>query len=261
MYDSNGTISGVIATFTDLTEMSRMRQEIMRQDRMAAVGELAAGLAHEIRNPVAVIRGAADEMLRYEDDAAVQKRLRTMIMRESDQLNGIVTGFLDFAREPLIRRERLNVGEVIADVRESLMQEAHNGTAKWQIELRAPDHPCVVSGDHSQLRQVFVNLGKNALEAMESGGTLVIAVDGGNGGPVRIRFEDQGPGIDPDKVAQIFEPFYTTKRTGVGMGLAICARILTAHDGTIRATSRAGGGCSMNITLPAVTSPEESLRE
>lgn len=261
MYEANGAVSGVIATFTDLTEMNRMRQEIRRQDRMAVVGELAAGLAHEIRNPVAVIRGAADEMQRHPEQTAIQNRLRKMIMRESDQLNEIVSGFLDFAREPSLKRERTNVIEVIQDVRESLLQEMQNGNGKWSIEVAAPEQPCVVSADLSQLRQVFVNLGKNALEAMEAGGTLRIAIDGGRGEPVQIRFEDQGPGIEPDKVAQIFEPFYTTKRTGVGMGLAVCARILTAHDGTIRATSRAGGGCSMNITLPAVTSREDTPRE
>lgn len=261
MYESNGAVSGVIATFTDLTEMNRMRQEIRRQDRMAVVGELAAGLAHEIRNPVAVIRGAADEMQRHPEEAGVQNRLRKMIMRESDQLNGIVTGFLDFARQPSLKRERVDLVNMIEDVRESLLQEIQNGKVKWTVDLEVPDRPCIVSGDHSQLRQVFVNLGKNALEAMETGGTLRISVDGGIDGPVQVRFEDHGPGIDPDKVAQIFEPFYTTKRTGIGMGLAVCARILTAHDGTIRATSRAGGGCSMNITLPAVTSREDSPLE
>ncbi len=261
MYDSRTEGSGIIATFTDLTEMNLMRQEVRRQDRMAVVGELAAGLAHEIRNPVAVIRGAADEMRRHPENSSVQPRLRNMVIRESDQLNDIVTGFLDFAREPSIKRENLNILDIITEVRESLLQENSNGGSPSRIVVNAASPSCTVSGDASQLKQVFVNLGKNALDAMTSGGTLTISIEEGNGGPVHIRFEDEGPGIEPDKVAHIFEPFYTTKRTGVGMGLAVCARILTSHDGTIRATSREGGGCSMNITLPAVAAPEKKPSE
>lgn len=257
MFDPRGEISGIIASFTDLTEMDQMRREIMRHDRLAAVGELAAGLAHEIRNPVAVIRGAADELTRHSDDADIQGRLRTMILRESDQLNEIVTGFLDFAREPTLKRERIDISALIRELSEVLEHET-NGAAGTRITVKAPRHACEVFGDPSQLKQVFVNLGKNAIEAMEMEGALCILVEGGQDRPVHIRFEDEGPGIDPDKVARIFEPFYTTKPTGVGMGLAVCARILTAHDGTIRATSRAGGGCSMNITLPVAVSEDVS---
>jgi signal transduction histidine kinase len=107
-----------------------------------------------------------------------------------------------------------------------------------------------VSCDPSQIKQVLVNLGKNAVEAMNSCGVLDISVNEGPG-LVEIRFDDEGPGIEPDKVARIFEPFFTTKDTGTGMGLAVCMRIVTAHDGTLRASARQGGGCSMRIALPA----------
>ena len=120
------------------------------------------------------------------------------------------------------------------------------GLANRQRPLRKPTFSC----DPSQIKQVLVNLAKNAIEAMGEQGELAIMVNSGSG-PVEIRFDDTGPGIDPEKMGRIFEPFYTTKETGVGMGLAVCIRIVTAHDGTIRASARQGGGCSMRVVLPA----------
>ena len=107
----------------------------------------------------------------------------------------------------------------------------------------------MISGDPSQLKQVLMNLGSNAAEAMDFAGTLRISI-ANERGPVEMRFDDEGPGIEPDKIARIFEPFYTTKDSGVGMGLAVCMRIVTAHDGTIMASARKEGGTSMCVTLP-----------
>jgi signal transduction histidine kinase len=247
--DANGQMRGVIASFTDLTEMFQMRQELQRQDRMAVIGELAAGLAHEIRNPVAVIRGAVDELESSIGAPDLAKRLAAIAIRESDHLNEIVSGFLDFARNPVVRRETIDLHEVLTDVAETLRRECPpNGP---HIHCLSPDTPCRVSGDPSQIRQVFVNLGKNSIEAMQPDGALTFRILVPRQGPIQVRVEDDGPGIDPDKLTRIFEPFYTTKENGVGMGLAVCARIITAHDGTIRASMREGGGTSMTVSLPA----------
>jgi signal transduction histidine kinase len=113
----------------------------------------------------------------------------------------------------------------------------------------------MLSGDRGQIKQVFLNICKNAVEAMAERGTLLITITP-SAGSVEIRFDDEGPGIDPDKVARIFEPFYTTKDSGVGMGLAVCLRIVTAHDGAIRIAARPGGGASISVRLPAAP-PEE----
>ncbi len=252
--DAKGNMRGIIASFTDLTEMFQMRQELQRQDRMAVVGELAAGLAHEIRNPVAVIRGAVDELQSSANSPELAGRLAAIAIRESDHLNEIVSGFLDFARNPVVRREAFDVRTLVDDVADTLRREF--APSAIDIDVFCPEHPCTVSGDPSQLRQVLVNLGKNGIEAMDEKGKLIMRVLMPRQGPIQVRVDDEGPGIEPDKLTRIFEPFYTTKANGVGMGLAVCARIITAHDGTIRAAVREGGGTSMTVSLPAARTPE-----
>lgn len=254
IFDWRRRMTGIIASFSDLTELEQMREEVKKNDRLSVTGELAAGLAHEIRNPVAAIRGAVDELIGSLDKPALATKLATIAMRESDQLNAIVSDFLDFARKPKVRREMFDVCGLAREVMD-VTQHKHSGAAKLQIRGQFPGQTCPVSGDRTQIRQVFINLAKNGIEAMNEEGTLHIAVVPA-GSYVEVRFDDEGPGIDPDKVARIFEPFYTTKEHGVGMGLAICMRIVTAHDGTIRAASRQGGGASMSVRLPLVRAEE-----
>ncbi|MCF6284579.1 MAG: ATP-binding protein [Candidatus Hydrogenedentes bacterium] len=248
--DAHGHLTGLIASFTDLTEMARMRKELQQQDRMAVIGELSAGLAHEIRNPVASIRGSMDELQRNMDSPDLVQRLAAIAVRESDHLNEIVTGFLDFARDPSRRYALFDVCEVAREVEEQLLRK-FGGDSGLAITFLAPVGPCLIMGDKTQIWQVFTNLGQNAVEAMDGRGALEVVVDNNEGrGPIEICFNDNGPGIAPDKVSRIFEPFYTEKDRGVGMGLAICMRMITAHDGTIQAASRSGGGTSMSVRLP-----------
>ncbi len=255
IYDWRGRMTGIIASFSDLTELEQMRQELKRQDRLSIVGELAAGLAHEIRNPVAAIRGAVDELSTSLDHPNVAQKLLAIALRESDQLNAIVSDFLDFARKPRMRRDVFDVRGLIDEVTD-FTQRKYGETPGFSIETEMPNEVCPVSGDRTQIRQVFLNLAKNAVEAMNENGRLLIAVVLGPSS-VEVRFDDEGPGIEPDKVARIFEPFYTTKDTGVGMGLAICLRIVSAHDGTIRAASREGGGATMSVRLPRAGTEEQ----
>mgnify|MGYP003465873530 FL=1 len=176
-------------------------------------------------------------------------------MRESDQLNAIVSDFLDFARKPRVRREMFDINGLAREVVD-VTQHKYIQATSLRIQGQFSETTCPVSGDRTQIREVFVNLAKNAIEAMNEKGTLQVAVVP-SASYVEVRFDDEGPGIDPDKVARIFEPFYTTKEHGVGMGLAICMRIVTAHDGTIRAASRQGGGASMTVRLPLVRTGEQ----
>jgi len=257
-----GAVTSLIASFTDLTDMARMRQEMQQQDRMAAIGELTASLAHEIRNPVASIRGAMDEMRGNMDSPDMMGRLAKIAIRESDHLNELVTGFLDFARDPNKRHQRVDITPLIEEVRTQCLWK-HNGQngagagGALGIELRLPAEPCEVMANPTQIKQVFTNLCDNAAEAMGGKGQIIITVempevkpDSGTPGPVIIQVEDEGPGIEPNLVARIFEPFYTSKERGVGMGLAICMRLITAHDGTIQAASRPGKGTTFSIRLP-----------
>jgi len=248
--DSHGNVTGLIASFIDLTEMARMRQELQQQDRLAVVGELAAGLAHEIRNPVAAIRGAMEELNEHIDDRRMTGRLANIAIRESDHLNNIVSGFLDFARNPTKQYETVDVLSLLAELREDL-ERRYSSAEGLHLKLVLPERPVAVDGNPTQLRQVFLNIAQNAVEAMQAEGRLTITLSVQQQGPVEICFEDTGPGIPPDKVARIFEPFYTDKAGGVGMGLAICMRIITAHDGMIQVGSRTGGGTSMTVRLPA----------
>ncbi|MBN2310185.1 MAG: PAS domain S-box protein [Candidatus Hydrogenedentes bacterium] len=253
-YDWRGRLSYVIASFSDLTELAEMRREVQRQDRLAVVGELAAGLAHEIRNPVAAIRGAVDELRSNTGSADLVDRLASIAIRESDHLNRIVSDFLDFARNPEVRRAVFDIRELVDEVG-GWLRRKYADANQVEIEVRSPPAPCMVSGDRSQLRQVFVNVGKNAVEANGMRGKVAICVSPAPAS-VEVRFDDEGPGIQPDEVARIFEPFYTTRESGVGMGLAVCQRIITAHDGVIRPTLREGGGTSMTVRLPAARAEE-----
>ena len=250
--DARGRVTGLIVSFTDLTEIARMRQELQQQDRMAAIGEQLAGLAHEIRNPVASIRSAVEELERNAANPDMAARLAGIAARESDHLNDIVTGFLDFARDPARRRETFNVCRLVRETSESIRTQ-FGGLEGLTVREHVPeDRPCLVTGDRTQIREVFVNIARNAVEAMAGRGTLTLAVTPPHEGrgPIEIRFDDEGPGIAPDKVARVFEPFYTEKSHGVGMGLAICMRIVTAHDGTIQVAARPAGGAAIIVRLP-----------
>lgn len=254
IHDSQGDLTGVIASFTDLTEMATIREELKRQDRLAAVGELSAGLAHEIRNPVAAIRGAVDELKQSIAAPAIAQRLADIAIRESDHLNQIVADFLDFARCPEVQRETFSIRESVKEVTE-LLRDSCRDNGHMAVETHYPAPDCHVSGHRSQIRQVFMNIAKNGLEAMDEPGTLDIRIIP-DATSVEVRFDDEGPGIAPDELARIFEPFYTTKANGVGMGLSVCMRIVTAHDGTLRVTPREGGGLSVSVRLPIIRQEE-----
>lgn len=244
-----GELSGIIVSFTDLTEITAMRQELRRHDRMAVIGELAAGLAHEIRNPVAIIRGAVDEMSASAQSPELLNRLTGMALKESDHLNDIVSGFLNFARDPSTEQTPVELKEIITEVIDLLNRE-YIDEKDLNISFVGMNKEYWVSGDAPQLKQVFVNIGKNAVEAMECVGQIIISAQQEGNGPISVNFMDNGSGIEPDDIEKVFEPFYTQKDSGVGMGLAVCMRIITAHNGTIRASNRLGGGCSMNVQFP-----------
>jgi len=247
--DRHGRTEGVIASFADMTDLDRVRRELRRQDRLAAVGRLAAGLAHEIRNPVASIRGAIEELKNGMDDPATMRTLADIAIRESDQLNAIVTGFLDYARGAPRNIGPLDFRDALEEV---LVLLRRDSDGKHKIELTvAPDSELVVEGDHAQLKQAFMNIGKNAMEAMLEGGTLSIVAENSGDGTVAVTFSDTGQGMSEEDLVTVFEPFFTTKSHGVGMGLAVVHRIVTSHHGTIHIDSTPGEGTSIRVTFPS----------
>jgi len=248
--DRRGRIDGVIGSFVDLTEIEKMRRELRNQDRLAAIGELAAGLAHEIRNPVAAIRGSVEELERNLDDPATARSLADIAIRECDQLNQIVTGFLQFARNSTTGQQKFDLRELLKEIVVLLRREAKQTPAP-EIESSVGDDPVFVCMDRSQLKQAFLNIGKNALEAMFDGGTLHISLEMvGGTDEARVVLRDSGIGIPRDCLDKIFEPFFTTKKHGFGMGLAVVQKIVSSYGGSVLVSSEEGEGTTVTIALP-----------
>ncbi|MCD6288063.1 MAG: hypothetical protein J7M12_03000, partial [Candidatus Hydrogenedentes bacterium] len=225
------------------------------RDRMAAIGRLAAGLAHEIRNPVASIRGAIEELKNSLDDPETVQVLAQIAIRESDQLNAIVTGFLDYARGASSEVGPVELRDVIEDVVSLLRRDCGSD---HEIELDVPD-TIVVTGDYARLKQAFLNIGKNAIEAMDTGGRLTITGRIENNTTAIITVRDTGCGIDADDMGTIFEPFFTTKANGVGMGMAVMHKIVTSHGGDVHIKSTPGKGTEVRITFPVCENPEKQI--
>jgi signal transduction histidine kinase len=166
-------------------------------------------------------------------------------------LNQIVTGFLEFARNSTAAQQTFDLRELLEEVAALLGREARC-TPALDVEWRAEDQPMLVCLDRAQLKQAFLNIGKNALEAMPEGGKLSISVEKPNGkaGHVQIDFRDSGLGMRPDEIEKIFEPFFTTKKRGFGMGLAIVQKIISAYGGSVLVSSKEGQGTTVTVVLP-----------
>lgn len=234
-------------------ELRRVEAEIRRAERLAALGQLSAGLAHEIRNPLGVIKGSA-EMLSQKLQGAnpLAGELAGYISSEVNRLNSLVARFLDFARPSRLDLRPQQVSEIVDRALESVhtqMPEAH-----VHVERRYPAKLPDVQVDAQLCEQVFVNLILNAFQAMDgSDGKLTISAcsDTSAGKPgVAVQFEDTGPGVPPELREQIFNPFFTSKKDGVGLGLAIVAKIVDDHRGWIRLETDASRGAKFRVFLP-----------
>jgi len=250
----------------DLSYQKKLEDESRRNETLARLGGLVAGLAHEVKNPLGGIRGAAQLLAkRFADQPDVGEYTGVMI-REIDRLSRLVEQLLTLGAPPTPDPLPLNVHKVIHEVLTLMSTElaARNHTVRLQIDPSLPD----VRGDETQLTHVFLNLIKNAMEAMPDKGTVTIttrmetdfhilrrAVRGdtaGTGKFLRVEVADSGPGFPADAVERVFEPFFTTKPRGSGLGLAICERVVAVHGGDIRAENRRGGGAVITVLLPVV---------
>jgi two-component system sensor histidine kinase PilS (NtrC family) len=249
LFSEAGDTTGTVITFQDLTQIRALEETSRRQDRLAAIGRMAASIAHEIRNPLAAMRGSI-QMLRADmaGDSS-QTELMEIILRESDRLNRIISDFLSYARPRSIIQTRVNVGELLQQTFMLLRHSAEISQGHL-IEEQVPANPALVNADSEQLQQVFWNLSRNALQAMPAGGTLRATVLENSNERLRITFSDTGRGMAPEQVEHLFEPFSSTTG-GTGLGLSIVYQIIRDHGGTINVRSREGHGTTIMIELPA----------
>ncbi|HVF22179.1 MAG TPA: ATP-binding protein [Pyrinomonadaceae bacterium] len=243
-----GETTGMVITFQDLTQVRTLEETSRRQDRLAALGRMAASIAHEIRNPLAAMRGSI-QMLRSEvDNDSSQAELMEIILRESDRLNRIITDFLSYARPRSLTQARVDVGDLLHQTF-ALMRHSPEIGPNQTITEELPDEPIFAAADEGQLKQVFWNLARNALQAMPQGGTLRATLAKNSDNRLRIAFADTGRGMSPDQVEHLFEPFSSTTG-GTGLGLSIVYQIIRDHGGTINVRSREGQGTTITIELP-----------
>lgn len=248
-------IRGVILIFQDLTDAKVLEERIRRQDRLAVIGELAAGIAHELRNPLASISGSAEVLKGSLDLEGDDARLLGLMVKESQRINRIVEDFLDYSRlQPADRRpvDLAALAEEVAGLARN--HPSHRGRRRIEVALGGCPP---VRVDAAQMRQVLLNLVLNGLEATPEGGEVVVRRPGpGEGRPagpgmIEIWVQDDGPGIAPEDRDRVFEPFYTRKRGGTGLGLAVVQRIVESHDGRIVHAPPSDGRSTFRIHLPS----------
>lgn len=249
LFSEEQETSGLIVTFQDLTEIRSMEESVRRKDRLAAVGRVAAGLAHEIRNPLGAMRGAIQVLDSNMPPDSVQANLMDIILKESDRLNKIITNFLSYARPKVGEVAELDLNEAIRETF-TLLRHSPDLLESHNLESDLPNDPVFVHADGTQLKQVFWNLSRNAVQAMPDGGTLTVSLENIPEDRIRIVFRDTGRGMPQRQVEQLFEPFSTSTTGGTGLGLSIVYQIIRDHNGTINVTSREGEGTSIAMIIP-----------
>lgn len=258
LQDRYGRSLGSILLLRDLTHRKEMEEDLKRADRLAMLGTLAAGLAHEIKNPLAGIKGAAQLMRRESDRNPSITQYTDIVIREVDRVNLLIEQLLDLSRPAKLNLSSLNIHELLDDVL-LLESQAVPGQKVVVHKNYDPSLPAI-RGDRGQLTQLFLNLVKNAFQAMNGQGCLIITTrietdfhireQGKDRGKfIWVDIEDDGVGIKEENLSHIFSPFFTTKNNGTGLGLAICYRVVREHSGLIRVESREGKGTTFRVSL------------
>jgi two-component system sensor histidine kinase HydH len=247
LFEENGAFLGSVILFIDLTEIRHLKKEIARSQRLASLGNLAAGVAHEIRNPLSSIKGFATYFKERYRDNPLDGETADIMLQEVERLNRVITQLLDFARPVTLEKKPTAIRPLISQTLKMIAGQAEAKQIAIQADL--PDCPEVMI-DADKIKQVFLNLFLNALEMMTAGGILQVKVRPAEGNAVHITISDSGPGIDEKHLAHIFDPYFTTRPAGTGLGLSIVHKIIEAHDGEIRVESTPGAGATFTIRLP-----------
>lgn len=247
-----GEAEGIITNFQDLTELKKMEEQVKRAEMLASIGQMSAGMAHELRNPLASIKGLVqflhDELPLDEE----HKRLMKIILKESDRLNMIITDFLTYANPKPPKIEKCCLTDLVQETI-TLLRNSQEYKHHINIIIDFPSYLPPLEADPDQLKQVFWNLAINACQAMPHGGTLNVRIP--HDSPdlkdyLVIEFADTGIGITQEVIQNLFNPFYTTKEKGMGLGLSIAYRIIEKHNGKIEVISAPDEGSNFRIYLP-----------
>jgi two-component system sensor histidine kinase PilS (NtrC family) len=245
--------AGYLFTFQDVTAMRRLERDSRLQQRLAAVGEMAAGIAHEIRNPLASMSGSIQVLREELPLTEEQAQLMDIVLRESERLNHTIGSFLAYARPQRFAISRLDLRTVLNDAA-VLLRNSADVRASHVVDVEVPGTPVWYEADENQIRQIIWNLATNGLRAMKEGGRLSLSVryenDDAEPGDVVLTVRDEGCGIPADELDTIFQPFHSSFEKGTGLGLAIVHRIVTDYSGTIDVSSTVGRGTAMHVHLP-----------
>ena len=260
--DKRGRVTGATLFFKDLTRVEQLEERERLRDRLAALGEMAAAIAHEVKNPLAGIEVMAGILKRQLADSPDAQSILGDIIKEAKMANAIVLEVLDFVRPIRLQVENVSIADAIRD--SVSLAEGHVPRGNVRVTVELPDALPAIQGDPHQLRQIFTNLLMNAFEALNGDGAVTIAAvavneEGPAGGEpqgpmVQIEVTDNGPGMPADVIEKIFSPFFTTKPQGSGLGLAIVRKIVDAHDGRIDVGGLDTGGTRFRVTLPVTGS-------
>ncbi|CAM3096188.1 two-component system sensor histidine kinase NtrB [Corallococcus soli] len=241
-----GEAGALLIVFQDLTDLRRMEEDLKRTDRLASLGTLSAQLAHELRNPLASMRGSAQLLAQEQSNDAVVQRLTGILTRESDRLARLVEDFLRFARPPQPQRRPVALDTLVSETVDML--RADPLTREVALEVRVPQ-PLTAPVDPDQLRQVLINLVRNGCQAAGARGTVRVALAHADQ-EAQIRVWDSAGSITEEMMGHLFEPFFTTRSGGTGLGLSTAHSLIRAHGGTIRVTSHPTEGTEFLVGLP-----------
>jgi two-component system sensor histidine kinase HydH len=254
--DENRTFLGHVILFKDLTEVRMLRREIERSRRLASVGSLAAGVAHEIRNPLSSIKGFATYFKERYQHVPEDSETANIMIQEVDRLNRVVSQLLEFTRPVKISPLATSLSRLIEDSLRLVQQKARYKQITISYSTASDENEVLVDPD--RINQVLLNLYLNAIESMSAGGELSVKAGvEGNGKSIEIQVSDTGGGIDQDDLTKIFDPYYTTKTSGTGLGLAIAHNIVEAMGGAITVTSQLGKGTTFRLILPIRDKPKK----
>jgi len=269
--DEAQAVTGAAIFFKDLTRVEQLEERERLRDRLAALGEMAAAMAHELKNPLAGIEVMAGLLRRKVPDSPDAQGILTDIINEAKMANATVVEMLDYVRPVRLETERTSMTDIVHSAVTMAESKARRGDIDMEVRVHEDLPP--IHGDRHQLCQVFTNLIINAFEAMEGRGRIRILAERGaieddhhhTDGPASIptivvQVTDDGPGVAPEMVDRIFNPFFTTKAQGSGLGLAIVRKIVDAHDGRIDIRSAPGQGTRFTVTLPITGAHQEWFR-